>query len=205
VQQPGGGIVTVAVTLSGVNPVLTIPPGAAIPLSATVFAPSSASIDDVDTLTITAVNSASGITTTVQDQSQIVAGNVRLTKTVAIDNECDGIENTIFQDSPSEQVEPGQCLIWRVVAENQGTADALKVVVTDPVPPFTTFEPGSLMYCVNTGCPLEEVSDVVGDDAGEEAGGTITFYINDPAPGLPAGGTLVAGNQATVQFAVKVD
>ena len=118
-------------TLAGTNPVLTIPPGSTIPLNATVFAPSSAAIDDVDTLTITAVNSASGITTTVQDQSQIVAGNVRLTKTVAVDNECDGVENTVFQESASVEVEPGQCLIWRVVAENQGTACLL---YTSPSP-----------------------------------------------------------------------
>jgi len=206
VQQPDGTIVSVTVTVPGANPVLTVPPGAVIPLSATVFAPSSAAVDDVDTLTITAVNSASGITTTVQDQSQIVEGNVRLTKMVAVDNECDGVENTIFQESQATQVEPGQCLIWQVVAENQGTADAYKVVVTDPVPPFTTFEAGSLMYCVNTGCTLATVSDTAGDDAGEEAAGTVTFYIGpDSVPGTGTGGTLVPGDQATVRFAVKVD
>ena len=63
VQQPDGTTVSVVVTVPGSNPVLAVPPGAVIPLNATVFAPSSASVDDVDTLTITALNSASGITT----------------------------------------------------------------------------------------------------------------------------------------------
>lgn len=206
VQQPDSTTVSVTVTLSGGNPVLTVPPGAVIPLSATVFAPSSAGVDEVDTLTITAVNSASGITTTVQDQSQIVEGNVRLTKMVAIDNDCDGAEDTGFAESQPTQVEPGQCLIWQVVAENQGTADAYKVVVTDPVPPFTTFEAGSLMYCVNTGCVLAATTDTAGDDAGEEAAGTVTFYVGTGSvPGAGTGGTLVPGDQATVRFAVKVD
>jgi uncharacterized repeat protein (TIGR01451 family) len=206
VLQPDTTTVDITVTVPGANPVLTIPPGSLIPLSATVFAPSSAAVDDVDTLTITAVNSASGITTTVQDQSQIVEGNVRLTKTVAVDYECDGIENTIFQESQAVEVEPGQCLIWQVIAENQGTADAYKVVVTDPVPPFTTFETGSLMYCVNTGCTLAGVTDAGGDDAGEEASGNVTFYIGTGSvPGTGTGGTLVPGDQATVRFAVKVD
>ncbi len=206
VLQPDGTTVSIVVTLVGGNPVLTVPPGAAIPLGATVFAPSSAAVDDVDTLTITAINSASGITTTVQDQSQIVEGNVRLTKMVAVDNECDGIENTIFQETQSVQVEPGQCLIWRVVAENQGTADAYKVVVTDPIPPFTTYEAGSLQYCVNTGCTVATVTDTAGDDAGEEVAGTVTFYIGTGSvPGTQTGGTLVPGDQATVRFVVKVD
>lgn len=206
VQQPDSTTVSITVTISGGNPVLTVPPGAMIPISATVFAPSSANVNDVDTLIISAVNSASGITTTVQDQSQIVEGKVRLTKTVAVDNECDGIENTVFLETQAVQVEPEQCLIWQVVAENQGTADAYKVVVTDPVPPFTTFETGSLAYCVNTGCTLGTVSDTAGDDAGEEAGGTVTFYIGTGSvPGTGTGGTLVPGEQATVRFAVKVD
>ncbi len=206
VQQPDGTTVSVTVTLSGANPVLTVPPGAVIPLAATVFAPSSAAVDDVDTLTITAFNSASGNTSTVQDQSQIVEGNVRLTKVVAVDTQCDGVEDSAFAESQSVQVEPGQCLIWQVVAQNQGTADAYKVVVTDPVPPFTTFEDGSLMYCVNNGCALAAVSDAAGDDAGEQAAGTVTFYIGaDSAPGTGTGGTLVPGDQATVRFSVKVD
>jgi uncharacterized repeat protein (TIGR01451 family) len=206
VRQPDGSTETVTVTVPAGSPILTIPTGTVVPLSATVFAPSSASVDDVDTLTITAINSASGLTTTVQDQSQIVEGNVRLTKTVAVDNECDGIENTIFMESQAVQVEPGQCLIWQVVAENQGTADAYKVVITDPVPPFTTYEAGSLMYCVNTGCTLATSTDGTGDDAGEEDAGTVTFYIGtDAVPGTGTGGTLVPGDQATVRFSVLVD
>ena len=206
VQQPDGTTVLVTVTLSGANPVLTVPPGAVIPLAATVFAPSSAAVNEVDTLTITANDSASGITSTVQDQSQVVEGNVRLTKVVAVDTLCDGVEDTGFAESQSVQVEPGQCLIWQVVAQNQGTADAYKVVVSDPVPAYTTYENDSLMYCVNNGCTLAAVSDAPGDDAGEHSAGTIIFYIGtDAVPAAATGGTLVPGEQVTLRFAVKVD
>lgn len=206
VQQPDGSDVTLTVTINGGVPSLTVPPGAIIPLSATVFAPSSASDGDVDTLTISATDTASGTTATAQDQSQIVAGQVRITKTVAVDTDCDDAPDSPFAETQTTLVEPNQCVIWQVVAENQGTADAYKVLVTDAVPSFSTFEGGSLRYCINSTCVPAVVTDGTGDDAGEESAGTISFYIGAGAtPATGVGGTLVSGDQATVRFTVRVD
>ncbi|MEM7255797.1 MAG: hypothetical protein AAF404_00250 [Pseudomonadota bacterium] len=206
VQQPDGTTQIIAVTISGGNPVVTLPPGVVLPLTATVFAPTSAAEGQVDTLTITATNTTTGAAAPVQNQSQVVAGQVRITKTVAVDTDCDNTAETAFAETQTSLVEPGQCVIWQVVAENQGTADALKVVVSDSVPSFTTFLAGSLQYCINATCTPLAVTDGPGDDAGEHVAGNVSFYIgagSDPA--TSTGGTLVSGDQATVLFTVVVD
>ncbi len=206
VQQPDGTDVTLTVTVAGGVPGLTVPPGANIPLSATVFAPSSASDGDVDTLTISATDSSAGTTAIAQDQSQIVAGQVRITKTVAVDTDCDNDADSTFAETQTTLVEPDQCVIWQIVAENQGTADAYKVLVTDAIPPFSTFEAGSLRYCITSACTPGIVTDGTGDDAGEESAGNISFYVGaDATPATGVGGTLVSGDQATVRFTVRVD
>jgi len=122
-------------------------------------------------------NTDTGVTATAQDQSQVVAGQVRVTKTVAVDTDCNNVADSSFAETQTVQVEPGQCVIWQIVAENQGTADALKVVVTDAVPSFTTFHPGSLHYCLNSACTPVTVTDAAADDAGEHVAGNISFYI----------------------------
>lgn len=206
VQQANGTVVTVVVAVNAGVPELTLPPGASVPLTATVFAPGSAPAGQVDTLTISVTDSASGITTTAQDQSQVVAGQVRITKTVAVDPGCDNTADSPYAETQTALVEPGECVIWQVVAENQGTADALKVMVSDAIPAFSSFLPGSLRYCINSACVPAVVSDTTGDDEGEVASDNVVFYIGagaDPVAG--EGGTLVAGDQATVRFAVTVD
>ncbi len=206
VQQPDGTTQIIAITDVGGNPVVILPPGVVLPLTATVFAPTSSAEGQVDTLTISATNLTTGVPATAQNQSQVVAGQVRITKTVAVDSNCDNLPDSAFAETQTAKVEPGQCVIWQVVAENQGTADALRVVVTDSVPSFTTFLPGSLQYCVNSACTPLAVTDGAGDDAGEHATGNVSFYIgagSDPA--TRTGGTLVSGDQATVMFAVAVD
>lgn len=206
VQQPDGTTEIIVVTDNAGNPVVTLPPGVVLPLTATVFAPTSAAEGQVDTLTISASNISSGVSATAQDQSQVVAGQVRITKTVAVDTDCNNVADSAFAETQTVQVEPGQCVIWQVVAENQGTADALSVVVTDSVPSFTNFLAGSLQYCVNTACTPTTVTDAAGDDAGEFAAGNVSFYIGAGADPLTAtGGTLVSGDQATVMFAVTVE
>ncbi|OED42421.1 hypothetical protein AB833_07230 [Chromatiales bacterium (ex Bugula neritina AB1)] len=206
VQQPSGVDIIITVSIAGGNPTLALPPGAVIPLHATVFAPTTAGDGDTDILTITATDAVSGATASTQDQSQIVAGQVHLTKTVAVDTNCDSAPDTGFAAVQTTQVEPGQCAIWQVVAENQGVADAYEVVITDSVTSFSTFEANSLRYCITSGCTPAIVTDSATDDAGEHVAGNITFYIGAGAtPATGVGGTLVSGDQATVRFTVRVD
>ena len=208
VQQGNGAVITLAVSDNDSDGVfeLAIPPGADIPLEAVVFAPASAPSGITDTLTLGASDLAGAVTATANDQTQVIDSLVRLDKTVAVDTNCDGTADTAFDPVQSVEVAPGQCAIWRIVANNQGTADALNVIVTDSITGFTTYQTGSLELCVTSGCTPASVSDASADDLGEINAGNITFYIGTGADGSTgAGGTLVAGEYATMQFRVSVD
>lgn len=206
VQQANGSIATIEVAIAASGaPTFTLDVGEELPIDATVFAPANAPDSQVDVLTIDAVNVATGDVVTAQNQTQVVTGQVNIVKSVAIDTDCDGAADTAFAANPGT-VEPGQCLVWQIVAQNQGAANAFNVQVRDAAPAFTTYVPGSMAYCLNQNCVPASVTDAAADDAGEESAGDVVFYVGagaTPASGL--GGELIAGDFATVQFSVQVD
>ncbi len=223
VQQPNGTDIVIEVTDVDADglPELTLEPGEVVPLDATIFAPSNAAPGETDVLTLSANNTdtAPGApSVSVTDQTTVINGQVRLTKSVGVDANCDGdvldAGDSGFQAVQTAGVEPGQCAIWQVIAENQGTTQANNVTINDAVPAFSTYELGSLQYCLSSGCAtapvtattgLQSVTDGPGDDAGNIIGNNIVFYVgtgSNPAAG--EGGVLVAGEQATAQFSVKV-
>jgi len=206
VQQPDGSVATIEVTIAASgSPEFTLDAGEELPIDATVFAPATAPDGQTDVLTITATNVNTSDVVTAQNQTQVVTGQVNIVKTVAIDLDCDGVADGAFATNPGT-VEPGQCLVWQILAQNQGAANAFNVQVRDASPAFTTYVPGSLAYCLNQNCVPATVTDVVGDDAGEEAAGDVVFYVGTGAtPASSLGGELVSGNFATVQFSVQVD
>lgn len=224
VQQPDGTNIIVEVTFSDATdtiPDLTLEPGEVVPLSVTVFAPANASPGEADVLTITATNTDTtpgAPSVSVADQTTVVSGQVRLTKSVGVDANCDGdvldAGDSGFQAVQTAGVEPGQCAIWQVIAENQGTTQANNVTINDAIPAFSAYEAGSLQYCLSSGCAtapitpttgLQSVTDAPGDDAGNIVGNNIVFYVGTGAtPSAGEGGVLVAGEQATAQFSVRV-
>jgi len=196
-------------------PELTLEPGEQINLAPTVFAPSDAApgSNDVQTITATAVDPASGAedtapdspTTAVENTSTVITGQVRLEKLVAYDAACDGTADGAFETSLPDEVAPGECAIWQITAENQGDAPANNVIIQDGAPTYTTFEAGSLRYQLGSGTESTP-SDAVDNDEGEEAGGDVTFYVGTtPDPANGQGGTLVPGQSATVKFSTKVE
>jgi len=180
-----------------------IPPGIDIPLLVSVFAPATAPAGQVDVLTLDATNVSSvagGPSTSVSFQSDVINGQVRLTKTAAVDVGCDGLALSAFQAVQNTEVEPEDCIVWRVVAENQGDVDATNVVITDSAPAFSTLEASSLAYCLTNDCTPTTV-----DVPATVVGSAIIFYIGeDPVVGT-TGGKLVPGQKATAQFSVKVE
>ncbi|TXH70832.1 MAG: hypothetical protein E6Q83_04775 [Thiothrix sp.] len=207
-KDNAGNIVPVAWTDTDTdgNPEVTLPPGVSMPISPVVFAPSDADPGEINTLTVTATNTDPAATApdaSVEDISTVILGQVRLIKTVAYDAACDGTADGSFAANLSAKVAPGECAIWQIVAENQGDANALKVVVRDNVPTYTTYQAGSLKYALgNTG--LAARTDAGGDDSAEQVNGTVSFFVGPDATAA-AGGTLLPGQTATVQFSTKVD
>jgi len=212
VQQPDLSVVTINITDADADgvPELNLPAGASVTLDATVFAPATAAIGEIDTLTITATNQDTSGTApaavTVLDQTEVINSNVRLTKLVAVDNNCDGAEDTPFAEIQSAEIAPGECAIWLLTAANQGSSDALNVKVVDSVTSYTSYVPGTLEYCLGLNCIPQVLTDPVGDDPAELAGSNVTFYVGtNPTPATGNGGTLVAGEVATARFRVEVD
>lgn len=193
------------------NPEVTLPPGVSMPITPVVFAPSNAAPGEVNTLTVTATNldtdATPGPNATVEDVSTVILGQVRLVKTVAYDAACDGTADGAFETTLTSKVAPGECAIWQIVATNQGDANALKVVVRDTVPTYTTYQASSLKYALGTVSatnPLVGRSDATDTDTAEQASGTVSFFIGTGATPT-AGGTLLPAESATVQFSTKVD
>ena len=193
------------------NPEVTLEPGEKFDLSATTFAPSDAAPGTTDILTISATNvKPSSPSTTVDNASTVILGQVRLEKSVAYDAACDGTPDGAagqeFAANLTAQVAPKECAIWQIKVENQGDADALNVIVRDKVPAFSTFVAGSMKYCIDLGCSPAAVTDGVDADAGKFVDPDITFYAGStPNPATDKGGKLLPGQQATVRFSTKVN
>lgn len=209
-----GNLVNIVVTDADLDglPEVTLPAGVSFVMTPTVYAPSDAAPGTNDILTITATNTdpaASAPDAKVEDVSSVILGQVRLNKTVAYDAACDGTADTPFAANLTAEVAPNQCAIWQIVAENQGDANALNVIIRDNVPAYTTYEAGSLRYAlgtINAGNPLATLTDAAADDAGEQVVDDITFFAGTgSAPATSKGGTLVPGQIATVRFSTRVE
>ncbi len=94
-------------------------------------------------------------------------------------------------------LEPGDRVHYDVTVHNGGRDAAINAVVSDQLPPFTSFVPGSLAI---EGTP---VTDGAGDDTGEVVGGVLTARVGEGASST-LGGTLLVQERARFSFDVVV-
>ena len=209
-----GNVVDIEVTDADGDgiPELNLEPGENLPMTTTVTAPSTAALGSVDSATIT-VTDADPTSSTVgdtltssEDQTTVMLGQVRLDKTAAIDEGCDGALETPFVEIQTTQVKPGDCVVWNLTATNDGTATVKNVKVSDAAPVFTDYVLESMKFCQGNGCTLLPVDDASNGNQGTYSGGLIQFFAingaSDPANGI--GGELVSGEKMTGQFTVKI-
>ena len=188
VRTPNGNIITVEIDNSGSDPVITLEPGERLDVRVTVFAPSNAPAGTVDTYTLTAAGSVSD---SAMDTTEVVMGQVRLSKQAAIDGDCECASGTWpsagFMDVQSTTVEPGQCVVWKLQATNEGATAAQNVEITDETTEFTSFR------------------------AADDATATVASGAAIPAntASLPTIqwviGELLSGESSTARFCVEVD
>ncbi|PWQ99958.1 DUF11 domain-containing protein [Leucothrix pacifica] len=195
-------------------PELNLEPGENVDMTTTVTSPSNAPLGSVDASTITVADAADPLNpeiTSAQDQTTVILGQVRLDKTAAIDVDCDGDPETGFLATQTQQVEPGQCVTWRLTATNEGSATVQNVVISDAAPEFTDIVSGKLKFCHGNGCVPSAVTDA--KDAGDQGtydAGLVKFFAGNADdvvqanPVAGTGGELIAGEQATGEFTVKV-
>ena len=149
-------------------------------------------VSEIGTLTLASSLNAAAKTdgdiadNAIEDRIVVVSGDVTLVKTQAIDPLCTGAVGTFTKDR--QDVEPGQCIRYRVEASNTGTAPVANVEIKDVVPAYTTFD--------NCGGICDAAVTPVGTS-------TVTTAT---APNISSThGTVEPGSNATLEFTVKVD
>ncbi len=138
----------------------------------------------------TAVNGVSLSPLINRDTTVVAVGQLRLVKTQSIDQACDGTADNALSTSPV-QVKPGQCVIYRLTATNEGATPVTQVAISDATPSYTT------LAVPASGPTLPTVSQ------GTLAAGSIS---TNGAQGSIQGqiGTLNSGQSAYLQFAIRV-
>ncbi|WP_207779439.1 beta strand repeat-containing protein [Zavarzinia aquatilis] len=171
----------------------TLPVGKAVRLFVKVFAPASAIAGQTDTRTLTATVSNSSCTAavpaaqTVTDVTNVNTALVRLEKTQALDAGCDGTADGAFGAAQIE-AKPGQCVVYRVVATNQGTQQVTALKINDSTPSYTTYSgPTVATLCSPSGSA----------DSAPSVGGSGAIACGEY--------TLAAGASVTLQFRVKIN
>jgi trimeric autotransporter adhesin len=170
-----------------------LPAGGTQKLLVKVFAPGGASAGATDSATVT-VTFPAGATScgapSATDVSTVITGQMRLVKTQALDADCKG------DDVPNSSVvltaKPGECIVYRVVATNEGAAPVTNMSINDAVPAYTSLtgatQPGN--QCVSNGV----------------SGTALAFSstASTVACGSTAN-TVAPGGTATLTFSVKVN
>ncbi len=158
-------------------------PGQSVVMFVKVIAPAGAAVGAVDTTTTRAGYNATFATA--QDQTTVIAGELRLVKDQALDANCDGVADTAFgQANITAGAVPGACVIYRITATNAGAANITSVVVSDATPAFTVYR--------NVPPASTTVGSIVAPANG--TAGTISATV----------GTLTPTQSAVIIFAVKI-
>jgi len=189
----GDGQIDAADTLV-TGPIADLPVGASQKLLVRVFAPGGASAGATDTTTVTATftGAASCGAPSATDISTVITGQIRVLKTQAADLTCDGTADGAFEATPLS-LKPGQCIVYKVVATNEGTASVTNIAINDAVPAYTSLsatQPAAASRCTSTGVT-----------------GTALVYAQT-ATAVSCGSaanTVAPSGTATLTFAVKIN
>jgi uncharacterized repeat protein (TIGR01451 family) len=164
-------------------------PGQSITIFDKVLAPSSATLGQVNTtsVTLTTTNGSnpgtSPATVVATDGTTVISGNVTLVKQQALDAACTGTPSGAYSTATiTTGAIPGACIVYQITVQNAGSANATGVTVSDSTPAFTT---------VSTAA-VTTVGTVTGPAVGST--GSITATI----------GTLTPGQSAVVTFGAKI-
>lgn len=204
-----GGTNTISVSndASGIS-FVNMNPGDTLPIQNVVTAKTSAAAGTQNTDTLTASYNAKTSSVTAQDVTTVVTTQIRATKTVAPDIDCNGTPDEAFKETATTTVAPGKCAVWQIVLKNESSQIAKNVVLTDAAPPFTSYLAGSMTSCtkdtgisvtadasMNTHCTAVggvSVDHTDGSDDETNAGnnydasessGAVTFYVGSDDAG----------------------
>lgn len=201
IDNNGDGQIDTGDTLVGANgqvgPTVDLSGGKAHKLLVKVFAPGGATAGATDTATVTVTfpDQAKCGAPSATDISTVISGQMRLIKLQAKDEECKG--TIVPSSSAALTVKPGQCIVYRIVATNEGASPVTNMSINDAVPAYTSL----------TAAP----DGVQPQDQCASAGVTPAFaqanYAATPTSVScgSATNTVAPGGKATLTFSVKVN
>ncbi len=176
------GVLDAADQAVSTSTTFTLTAGQSVTMFVKVTAPSGAAVGAIDTTTPRAGYNATFATA--QDQTTVIAGELRLVKAQSLDATCSGIAGAFVQTNITAGAVPGACVIYQITATNAGTSNITSVVVSDSTPAFTLYR--------NTPPASTTVGTIVAPANG--TAGTISATV----------GTLTPGQSAVIIFAVKI-
>lgn len=158
-----------------------------------VEAPTSALIgqQEITTVTVTPTGLIGGVAApAVVDivDTTTVAVPVRLVKTQAVDANCDGVADGAYSLN-TISAEPGQCVVYRIVATNEGSSPVSDLVITDSTPAFTTIE----------------IPATATIGAAAPVAATVPGTVNQPGTVSHDVGALAPAATAQLDFGVQID
>jgi len=176
------------------NAAAGLAPGESLNLIVKVQSPSSALDAASNTTDVTVTTTNGTYTTTVPttapnaDTTTVNAGQIRLYKTQALDAACDGTADGAFVNT-ALSAKPGACIIYRIVANNEGSQPATSVVVSDATPAYTSLEVVGGRPSVTQGSITTPAAPASG-------------YTGNVAASF---GTINGGQSATMEMSVQID
>ena len=170
-------------------------PNESMTIFAQVSGPSNATdgLQDIALITVTSPSDGNPADNSNTDTTTVRFGQVRLNKTQALDKNCDGDAldaGEIDFVVTGLTAKPGECIIYRVVATNEGSQPVTNVVISDTTPTYTTVS------------ALPVPTTTKGIITTPAAGATGLVTVND----VGVGGLIMNGSEVvTATFGVKID
>lgn len=175
-------------------------PTESIRIFAKVQAPAGATPGTTDTATITAnvVGDVNGVTAPTDpvntDTTNVIGGQIRLDKTQALDKNCDGDSGDageVNYTTANLAALPGECIMYRIIATNEGVSPVTDIVINDTTPAFTKL---SVAPAVSIVAPVTSTAATTGIST-DTATGALGATVD----------TLGGAETATFTFSVKID
>lgn len=170
-----------------INSIATLTPGQEVTLFTRIFVPTTAADGVSNTTTLTATYNSGADSLTVTDVTIANRFNVDVVKRQSLDSDCNGEADggsASFTDS-TFFVQPGQCLVYEVAAQNNSVESVLNVQIYDATPAYTMYSSNQpSIRCVPAVCtlvtePASNANGTVHAEAGTVAPGTsVKLYFN---------------------------
>jgi len=109
-------------------------------------------------------------------------------------------------DDNGGSLEQGDTVTYRIAGKNNGMDGTANFVLRDPIPPNTTYVPGSIKINKSGGAPTGSQTDAAGDDRAEfDASNQRVIARLGVGSNASIGGDIPAGQEYDVTFRVKVN